>query len=140
MSRFWMERSFVRGRARLLTVKAIAVFMALSCYANEDGKCFVGIRRLADDLGINKTTVTSGLRELADKGFITRRKLGFGRLEEKTVLSVDATPSDLPKRFYQTKESYLEYLKTDHWKNLRQKALAHQLVSPNVEMRPLRNV
>ena len=74
--RFWMPRRFVDDYAVNLTPYTQSVYMALCRYADKDGFCFWGCRRLAEKLGMNKSTVSSSMKELVASGLTVR---GIGK-------------------------------------------------------------
>lgn len=97
MKRFWMADQFIDEYAKDLSFTSQAVFMALSRHANKEGFTFVGCRRLAQLLGMNKSTVSKALRELEQYGIIVRYPAKKrGGVSWKKVLSVrneHASPS-----------------------------------------------
>src|SRR4051812_33680232 len=88
MGRFWLDDDFIRVKAKDLSLKSIAVYTALSSYANREGKTFIGHRRLAQDLGLNKDSVTRAMKELEASDLVRRLRGVNGQASETIVQSV----------------------------------------------------
>jgi len=90
MGRFWIDDDFVRKHIQThkLSLKAIAVCMALCSHADHDGHTFVGQRLLGKELGLNKETVGLAIRELIASGFVGHYKKGKHGVSGLTVSSV----------------------------------------------------
>lgn len=110
MGRFWMEDVFVRSQARHLSLKAIAVFVALSCHANKTGKTFIGHRRLGEQLGLNKDSITRAMKELEASGLVRRFKRDNGQASE-TVLTTVRNDAGRPSAPVRPKEAVKELTK-----------------------------
>ena len=88
MGYFKVDDDFVRLKARNLSLKAIAVYIALCCHANKNGNTFVGHRTLAKELGINKDSVTRAMAELEASEMVRRSKGKNGQASEITIITV----------------------------------------------------
>jgi hypothetical protein len=90
MGRFWIDDDFVRKHIQThkLSLKAIAVFMALCSHADSRGFCFVGVRLLGKELGINKETAGLAVNELTASGLVGRCKKGKHGVSGLTIVSV----------------------------------------------------
>ena len=89
--KFWILNRFVRTYARKLPLPAQMVYVALCCYAgtgnnpNKEYRTFVGCRRIADDLNINKDTVAAHIKTLEASGFIRRLVRDNGKATEYII-------------------------------------------------------
>ena len=75
------------GFTRIKTLKANEklVAWALQEYADKQGKCFPSLQRIADDIGISKSTVIRSLKVLEQKGFLKRQY----RKDQSNVYELD---------------------------------------------------
>jgi len=64
------------------------VFITLTRYANKDGETFVGVRKIAGVLGINKDTVSKSIQELVVSGHVGHCKTGKHRVSGLRLSSV----------------------------------------------------
>lgn len=76
MGKFWMSDDFVRVHARKLSTSAVAVYMVLSCHCNRHNQTTIGVRRVAEILGVSKTTVVKAMKELKVYQFLVQRTKG----------------------------------------------------------------
>jgi DNA-binding HxlR family transcriptional regulator len=118
---------------RSLNGNSIRVFFELHTkfYGENNGRLFIGMDRIAKDLGISKSTVSSAFKELEQKGFIVKTKNGDWvkgqatewRLTTQRVKSASATndwkewkkPKDQPKKrrpYGLTKQIHADYVVT----------------------------
>lgn len=88
MGRFWIDDDFIDAKAKYLSIYAQMVFIALTRYANKDGETFVGVRKIAGVLGINKDTVSKSIQELVVSGLIGHCKTGEHRVSGLKLSSV----------------------------------------------------
>lgn len=88
MERFWIGDYFIDVQAKQLSIYAQMVFIALSRYANKDGETFVGVRKIAGVLGINKDTVSKAVKELVVSGLVGHCKTGKHRVSGLRLSSV----------------------------------------------------
>src|SRR5688572_27673978 len=70
--RYWMPRKFIDEYAVKLSPYTHSVYSALCRYADAEGFVFWGCRRLAEKLGINKSTAAASIRELIVYGLVVR--------------------------------------------------------------------
>jgi len=110
MGRFWIEDEFIRLEARRLSAKAIVVYVALCSHADKNGYTFIGQRKLAEELGFNKDTVTSAIKELIASGFVGHYKTGKHRVSGLTIASVRKDRVPVSDSFG-PKEVFKEYIK-----------------------------
>ena len=66
-------------RARGLSIKAKTVYILLLDYAWQQGSCFPGHNRLADDLDVSVDTVQRALTELKRFGLVDWKRQGLNR-------------------------------------------------------------
>lgn len=87
--RFWILNRFVREYAKGLSVYSQMIYVCLCCYAgsrsDKEYKTFVGYRRIADNLNINKDTVTLYVKELEAYGLVRRLKNKNGKPSLKII-------------------------------------------------------
>lgn len=57
-----------------LTHRAKAVLLYLKDHADSEGKCWPGIRTIASDLGLSRSTVKRALGELYRAGLVVREE------------------------------------------------------------------
>jgi len=110
MGRFWMDDDFIRVKARHLSLKAIVVFMALSSHANGKGSTFIGHRKLGEELGLNKDSVTRAMREL-EASDLVRRLRGKNGLPSETVVPTVRNDTLRPSDSVRHKEVIKEDIK-----------------------------
>ncbi|WP_124100942.1 helix-turn-helix domain-containing protein [Ruminococcus sp. Marseille-P6503] len=55
-----------------LSHKAVAVYCYLCNRADKNGECFPSVRRISEDLNINKSTVFRAFNELEEQGLLER--------------------------------------------------------------------
>ncbi|MEI8360785.1 MAG: helix-turn-helix domain-containing protein [bacterium] len=98
MQRFWIPDAFVRKLARDLNTSDHSVFMALSSHANRNGETFVGYRKIAEEMGLNKDTVVKSIKRLKAYGLVVRldKKINgqVSFLKLITVLFEQGQPSE----------------------------------------------
>src|SRR5712671_1027821 len=87
-NRFWLLDAFIDSEAKSLTVYAQVVFVALSRHANRKGETWVGVRKLAEELGISKNTVVKAIKELSVSHLVVRCPAGMRGLSHPRVGSV----------------------------------------------------
>jgi len=88
---FWIQNKFIREQAKDLPIHAQMVYITLCCHANDNKETFVGCRRIASCLGINKDTVSRHIRKLETAGLVEMKKRRNGR---STVYKI-STESDI---------------------------------------------
>lgn len=98
--RFWLPRKLIDEYARNLTVYELAVYVALARHANFDGTTFVGCRKIGEELGINKDTVSNAIRKLTASGMVGHYKRGRHGVYCLTVDSVRREQSQRPTGQY----------------------------------------
>jgi hypothetical protein len=80
----WATKPFACARDPRLRLRARHLLAALATYANDEGKCWPGIRRLSEDTGMAKNTVERARDELVTAGRIVverrRRRSNLYRL------------------------------------------------------------
>ena len=94
--KFWMYDNFVREHAKYLSVYSQSVYMALACHCDARGETFIGYRRIAESLGIDKNTVNKSVNELIAYGHVIRLDKKIGRasyLKLTSVLNENTQPS-----------------------------------------------
>lgn len=52
--------------------RAMVVYMYLKDRADGQGKCWPGIKRIASDLKLSRSTIKRALTELTDKGYLVK--------------------------------------------------------------------
>ncbi len=57
-----------------LTNRAKAVYFYLRDRADAEGKCWPGVKRIAADLSLSRSTVKRALTDLEHAGFLTRQE------------------------------------------------------------------
>lgn len=55
-----------------LSHKAVAVYCYLAGCADKNGECYPSVRRIAEDLSVNKSTVFRAFNELEENGLLER--------------------------------------------------------------------
>lgn len=55
-----------------LSHKAVAVYCYLANCADKNGECYPSVRRIAEDLSVNKSTVFRAFNELEEQGLLER--------------------------------------------------------------------
>lgn len=55
-----------------LSHKAVSVYCYLANCADKNGECYPSVRRIAEDLSINKSTVFRAFNELEEQGLLER--------------------------------------------------------------------
>lgn len=55
-----------------LSHKAVAVYCYLAGCADKNGECYPSVRRIAEDLSVNKSTVFRAFNELEEQGLLER--------------------------------------------------------------------
>lgn len=114
MGKFWIDDNFIRFKAQNLSLKSIAVYTALSSYANGEGKTFVGHRRIASILGINKDSVTSAMKELEASDLVRRFK-GINGQASETVIQTVRIDAVQPSEIVRHKEVFKEDIKGENF-------------------------
>lgn len=113
LPRFWIRKEFMEHHAKNIKTSDQAVYMALSFHVNKQRRTFVGYRRIADLLDMNKDTVMRCVKRLIAYGLVRRldkQKNGEpSKLELTTVLFDNLNPSDS----FRPKELKKELLKED---------------------------
>lgn len=95
MGHFWVPDRFNDECAKHLTLKAQVVYSSLCRRANSDHVTFVGYRRIAMDLGINKDTVMAAIKELEVSGLIRRLPRPLGQASRIFVVPVQDWPAQV---------------------------------------------
>lgn len=72
MGHFWIHDDFVRQHAKHLTPYDHSIYMALSSHVNKAGETFIGCRKIAEELGVNKNTVARSIENLIAYGLVIR--------------------------------------------------------------------
>lgn len=88
IGRTWIANDFIDNKMQGLSLKAIAVFIAITRHVNKNGKTFVGHRRLGKLCGINKDSVTRAIKELEASDLVRRFNRGNGKASEIQVVTV----------------------------------------------------
>lgn len=60
-----------------LSLRAKGVYALLASFANKERKCFPSINTLADYAGVSRRTIERALKELENKGIITKSNKTF---------------------------------------------------------------
>ena len=55
-----------------LSHKAVSVYCYLAGCADKNGECYLSVRRIAEDLSVNKSTVFRAFNELEEQGLLER--------------------------------------------------------------------
>lgn len=118
MERFWIDDDFIDVQAKKLSIYAQMVFIALTRYANKDGETFVGIRKIAEILGINKDTVSKSIKELVVSGLVGHCKTGKHRVSGLRLSSVRFERFPVSDRVGPKEEFKEVYKEEKNFKNL----------------------
>lgn len=112
MGRFWIEDSFIREgiQKHKLSIIATLVYFGLACHCNGKASTFIGHRRLAKCLNINKDTVTKAMKELEASDYIRRLK-GLNGKPSETILATVRNEKGLPSYGVGHKEVFKEVIK-----------------------------
>lgn len=92
--RFWIEDEFIDTYAKTLSIKAQAVFMCYKRHCNGNGETTIGIRKIAELLGVNKETVSRAVKELELSGFVGQRKNKLSGFSPRAVRQFQTELSD----------------------------------------------
>lgn len=84
-------------RAKGLSRNAKCIYALLLDYAWQEGSCFPGQDRLAEDLNISVDTVRKDLNELKDYGLISWTQRGLNKTNIYYINSLDTVFSQLPE-------------------------------------------
>lgn len=76
---FTQVPNFILENEKISTGAKLTYAMMLR-YAWSDTKCFPGQKTLADDAGMGQRSVVRYIKELEDKGFITIKRRGLGKV------------------------------------------------------------
>lgn len=95
--KFWMLDEFIDEHAKKLTPYEQIVYVALCRHANSYGETFVGARRMADELNINKNTVSKSIKKLEAYSLVIRLKGGAGKLSTLKITSVSFKDTQLSR-------------------------------------------
>ncbi len=68
-----------------LSIGAKLTYAMFLSYAWHNDRCFPGQERLADDMGMSRTSVTAFIGELEKRGFIAIQRRGQGKTNLYTV-------------------------------------------------------
>ncbi|MBI5767644.1 MAG: helix-turn-helix domain-containing protein [Verrucomicrobia bacterium] len=72
-------------RASSLSIGAKLTYAMFLSYAWHNDRCFPGQERLAEDMGMSRTSVTAFIGELEERGYITIQRRGQGKTNLYTV-------------------------------------------------------
>ena len=100
-----MPRNFVDDLARSHSPYTQAVYMALCCHSDDKGFSFWGCRRIAEVLGINKSTVAASIREiiasgLAVRSYDERRRVAGVTIKDVRFEKVQVYEESVPKKVF----------------------------------------
>ena len=93
MGRFWIEDDFIRKYAKNLSIYAQMVYITLLCHANTDGITFIGYRKIANLIRINKNTAYKAFKELEATHWVGRLPSKEG---QPTHFRIHTDPSGNP--------------------------------------------
>ena len=97
MGKFWISDDFIRKHARYLSGGAQRVYMALSSHVNKQSTTFIGQRKIAEYLGLSKTTVNEAIKELKAYQLLVRlTDKENGKPYQIKLLTV---PNEVPKPY-----------------------------------------
>ncbi|MBI5769785.1 MAG: helix-turn-helix domain-containing protein [Verrucomicrobia bacterium] len=68
-----------------LSIGAKLTYAMFLSYAWHNDRCFPGQERLAEDMGMSRTSVTAFIGELEERGYITIQRRGQGKTNLYTV-------------------------------------------------------
>jgi hypothetical protein len=68
-----------------LSLGALRVLCMVCAYANRSGITWVGQQRLAQDLGVNRRTITAQMTQLRNKGYVDRLRKGAKESHTSTM-------------------------------------------------------
>ena len=63
---FMFPNDFLNGYAKYVGWKGQVVYIALSRHADNEGRCFPGIKHLAIELGVSEDSIKRGVQALKD--------------------------------------------------------------------------
>jgi DNA-binding MarR family transcriptional regulator len=113
MNKFWTHNAFPRIHARNLSPYDHSVYMSLCSHANAEGETFIGYRKMAEELGINKDTVKNSIRHLEAYGLVRRLEKINGRVSYLKLLT-DRFESPQPSYPVGPKEDIKELSKEEN--------------------------
>ena len=73
-----------------LSFGARLTYTMLLSYAWQEGSCFPGQERIAQDLGVSRQRISEYLRELRKAGYINWKRRGLGKTNVYYVLDIEA--------------------------------------------------
>ena len=73
-----------------LSFGARLAYAMLLSYAWQEGSCFPGQERLAQDLGVSRRSASAFLRELREADYVSWRRRGLGRTNLYRILDIEA--------------------------------------------------
>jgi len=105
-----------------LSPGARITYAVLLSYSWDKGECFPGQRRLCKELGVSLPTLLGYLRQLEGAALIRRIVRGRGKTTLYLLSAIDEQPNDEALLRALRELPYEEYLQTDHWKAVAEKA------------------
>ncbi|MCA9386174.1 helix-turn-helix domain-containing protein [Candidatus Dojkabacteria bacterium] len=93
-------------RCSKLTMSAKTVYGLLLDYAWQDGECFPGQERLANDCGVHRNTIQKYLVELKEFGLITWKRRGLNKSNMYYILSIQDVFKNMPSKPPKTKDAH----------------------------------
>ena len=123
IGKFWIDDDFIRNDAKNLSVYAQAVYFVLACHANKLGETFIGYRKIAALLSIDKNTVNRAVEQLIAYGRVRRLDKKIGRasfLKITTVSNEVALPYDENIHKEDNKEVYKDTEQPKDYKKIRE--------------------
>jgi len=75
-------------RNKMLSANAKVVYSQLLAYAWNNGYCYPGQDRMAEDIGASQPTIHRALKELEDNGWLKMERRGQGKTNIYTLMFV----------------------------------------------------
>ncbi len=88
MGRLWFDDALIREHAKHLNPSALSVYITLCCHCDKKGETFIGVRKIAELLNINKETVVNAIKKLEVYGLTVRLPQSKGKVYGTQVKSV----------------------------------------------------
>jgi len=105
---FWIKNRFIRIYAKDLSIYAQMIYMCLCCYARKENngayQTFIGYDRIANNLGIDKDSVSKHIKLLEAYGLVRllKRKRGEASLK---VIYTDSYNNSKPAHVISSKDN-----------------------------------
>jgi hypothetical protein len=112
MGRLWFDDALIREHAKHLNPSALSVYITLCCHCDKKGETFIGVRKIAELLNINKETVVNAIKKLELYGLTVRLPQSKGKVYGCQVKSVRIGISEV-SGYSVHKEEFKEVLRKE---------------------------